>query len=347
MRPDGGDRRLLARDAQSPDWSPDGSRVALVSVRDRNETSCGSNECSIRGEIYFARADGGGLRRLTNNTGDDGEPRWSPDGARLLFASTRNFPEGESPELYSMTPAGGCLTWLTNGTPGSSGGAWRPGPGPRTDAGGCGSLRRKPLVETVPRKAARGSYWLGAGYRGLLLSDFDDDRKGTHFGYDDCGRFRARDCPPGLQVFNTSVCARDAYFGFTQTDTGRVLRRRGALALDLLGDGGGLDVFTGATEVSLRLEANRSATQDRRELGAHLRRLSRFGRPLRRGGRLPPPQVSRGLAAKLRRTVRAKRRYGSSRVAAMRLGIRPGSVRRRLRLAHALGAVRAARCLQR
>ena len=58
MRPDGSDRRLLVRDASSPSWSPDGSRLAYISVGDRNGQTCDSDLCEFRGELYVARADG-------------------------------------------------------------------------------------------------------------------------------------------------------------------------------------------------------------------------------------------------------------------------------------------------
>ncbi len=56
------------------EYSPDGTRVALVSAR------------SGTPEIWLADADGGNLQRLTD-TGDASvaRPRWSPDGAQLAF----------------------------------------------------------------------------------------------------------------------------------------------------------------------------------------------------------------------------------------------------------------------
>jgi TolB protein len=113
----GGEPRTLIRDAQSPAWSPDGGKLAFASVKDRNGRRCGSDECWYAGELYTAKADGSGARRLTANEGDDARPTWSPDGSRLLFTSDRSLPEGDSSEVYSIAPDGTCLTWLTNGTP--------------------------------------------------------------------------------------------------------------------------------------------------------------------------------------------------------------------------------------
>ena len=153
VRPDGSDRRVLILDASSPSWSSDGSRMAFVSFRDRNGQSCGDDLCAYRGELYVARADATGQRRLTRNRGDDAEPAWSPDGSRILFTSTRNFPaREEGRELYTVTPEGGCVTWLTNGAPASSSGDWQPAGGQVADAGGCGAVGRR-AAGRDPRRA--------------------------------------------------------------------------------------------------------------------------------------------------------------------------------------------------
>ena len=172
VRPDGSDRRVLIRDASSPSWSSDGSRMAFVSFRDRNGQTCGDDLCAYRGELYVARADATGQRRLTRNRGDDAEPAWSSDGSRILFSSTRNFPaREEGRELYTVTPEGGCVTWLTNGTPASAAGDWQPAGGQVADAGGCGAVGRRPRVETrVASRHGAPALWLGRSFRGLLLT---------------------------------------------------------------------------------------------------------------------------------------------------------------------------------
>ena len=56
------------------DWSPDGSRLALVSGA----------------RIYTVNRDGSGMRRLrTGTTGRDSSPSWSPDGRQIVFAARR------------------------------------------------------------------------------------------------------------------------------------------------------------------------------------------------------------------------------------------------------------------
>ena len=60
-------------DGRDPAWSPDGRRIAFVSIRDGNS------------EIYVMNADGSGAIRLTDDDSDDAHPAWSPaaaDGAK-------------------------------------------------------------------------------------------------------------------------------------------------------------------------------------------------------------------------------------------------------------------------
>ena len=40
-------------------------------------------------EIYTIKPDGTGLKRLTRSRGNDAHMAWSPDGAQIVFASTR------------------------------------------------------------------------------------------------------------------------------------------------------------------------------------------------------------------------------------------------------------------
>lgn len=61
---DGSGRRFLAQDANDPEWSPDGRRLAFAG----------------RGGIWVASADGSGRRRVTREPrrGLDDEPSWGP-----------------------------------------------------------------------------------------------------------------------------------------------------------------------------------------------------------------------------------------------------------------------------
>ncbi len=61
-----------------PAWSPDGSQIAFLSLRDEpaRPQDCG-DRCNS--EIYVMNADGSGVTRLTNNTAPDWYPLWRPD----------------------------------------------------------------------------------------------------------------------------------------------------------------------------------------------------------------------------------------------------------------------------
>ena len=82
----GDGRRLVLSQALYAAWSPDGRTVAFA--RD----VCPSDDCGTPAggssiELFTARFDGRHLRRLTRNGSYDGEPDWSPDGKRLVYAT--------------------------------------------------------------------------------------------------------------------------------------------------------------------------------------------------------------------------------------------------------------------
>ncbi|HEX5675649.1 MAG TPA: Tol-Pal system protein TolB, partial [Azonexus sp.] len=54
-------------------------------------------------QIYAVNADGTGLQRLSQSSGIDTEPRFSPDGGTIYFTSDR----GGSPQIYRMSANGG------------------------------------------------------------------------------------------------------------------------------------------------------------------------------------------------------------------------------------------------
>jgi Tol biopolymer transport system component len=77
-------------DDRFPVWSPDSQRFAFVSWRAGDA------------EIYAMRADGGGLRALSNNGSSwDTSPSWSRDGERLLYMALQS---GQY-QLYLLTLA--------------------------------------------------------------------------------------------------------------------------------------------------------------------------------------------------------------------------------------------------
>jgi tricorn protease-like protein len=63
-------------------------------------------------EIYRMNADGSHLTRLTNNSVDDTQPDWSPDGTKIAFMS--GVHKGSNLEIYTMNADGSEQTRLTN-----------------------------------------------------------------------------------------------------------------------------------------------------------------------------------------------------------------------------------------
>jgi len=118
----------------SPAWSPDGRRLAYVSLEGRHarvfvqNVGDGKRElmAQFKGinsapawspdgrrlaltlskggnpDIYVLQLDGRGLRRLTQHPAIDTEPAWSPDGRHIVFTSDR----AGRPQVYRMTADG-------------------------------------------------------------------------------------------------------------------------------------------------------------------------------------------------------------------------------------------------
>ncbi|MCC6803546.1 MAG: PD40 domain-containing protein [Anaerolineae bacterium] len=95
-------------DDRLPAWSPDGARIAFVSLREGNA------------EIYTIAPDGGDLVNLTRNPGWDVNPAWSPDGSQIAFFALRD----RYRELYVMDRDGGNVRQLTNAQEVNNGNYW-------------------------------------------------------------------------------------------------------------------------------------------------------------------------------------------------------------------------------
>ena len=57
-----------------PAWSPDGTKIAFASLRDRTP------------HIYVMNAEGTGTRRITDTDQEDEHPSWSADGKTIVFS---------------------------------------------------------------------------------------------------------------------------------------------------------------------------------------------------------------------------------------------------------------------
>ena len=81
-----------------PAWSPDGRSIAWLTYRDDQV------------DILVARADGSGVRHLTDDPANDLRVAWSPDGGRVVYSSDV---DGDH-ELYVLRLADGSTTRLTD-----------------------------------------------------------------------------------------------------------------------------------------------------------------------------------------------------------------------------------------
>jgi Tol biopolymer transport system component len=153
VRPDGSGRRLIARGADQPRYSPDGRRIAFLRSFD----------------LWVSRADGGRARRVSPEAWDVMSHQWSPRGTRLAFV--RNFSKGGS-AIYTVKPDGSGMTRLVKAPQplALSSGAWSPGG--RAIVYTQQSLR--PLVRivrggrvTTLARASHGGTW---SRRGLIAS---------------------------------------------------------------------------------------------------------------------------------------------------------------------------------
>ena len=127
MDADGAHPRPLVRQDgidEYPVWSPDGSRLAFNCTLGRVLPSQVGDF-----EVCVVNADGSGLRRITDAPGISGAGGWSPDGRRVVFASSRDQdPDGVSAcgDLYLMDADGSHLTRLTDGPASDCGPSFTP-----------------------------------------------------------------------------------------------------------------------------------------------------------------------------------------------------------------------------
>jgi dipeptidyl aminopeptidase/acylaminoacyl peptidase len=219
MDSNGGNRTLVTA-AQAgflspPSWSPDGSRLVVVSDRTgstdiwmvdldgSNAVNLTQDEAkdhspawspdgqwivfaslrdSLYWELYIMGADGSDVQRLTWwEDASDLSPSWSPDGSRIAFASKRDG----NWEIYTMDRDGGNLLRVTDHPADDTNPAWSPD-GSRiafeSTREGYAEIYLVPVsggepvnLSNAPYSSEHGPTWSPDGSRIAFYSDLDGE----------------------------------------------------------------------------------------------------------------------------------------------------------------------------
>lgn len=97
--------------------SPDSLTIAYV------VGSYDEQQDKAHSAVWLASLESGQARQFTSGETTDLQPRWSPDGSRLTFVSTRH--EGK-PQIFVMAVAGGEARRLTTAPDGATSPVWSP-----------------------------------------------------------------------------------------------------------------------------------------------------------------------------------------------------------------------------
>ncbi len=98
---DGGNPRTVLQSTQpimSPNWAPDGERLAYVTFE------------NAKAEVYVQELSSGRRNSVASFRGLNSAPAWSPDGKRLALTLSKNG----NPEIYILELASGNLSRVTH-----------------------------------------------------------------------------------------------------------------------------------------------------------------------------------------------------------------------------------------
>ena len=129
------------QEASHPNWSPKGDVIAV--------------QCYAGGtfHIWTMKPDGSNLKQITNGHGDDREPRISPDGSTIAFASDRAF--HGSYDIWTVEIATGKLKQITAAPEDEFGPTWAPDGKSLAFISGTGITGR--AIETIDLASGRQS----------------------------------------------------------------------------------------------------------------------------------------------------------------------------------------------
>jgi WD40-like Beta Propeller Repeat len=89
-----------------PQWSPDGTRIALVSDR----TGKAYDNITNNTDVFVVPASGESLTKISDHDFADESPRWSPDDKQILCASKTAY--HQFPKLYIADSSSGRVSQL-------------------------------------------------------------------------------------------------------------------------------------------------------------------------------------------------------------------------------------------
>ena len=126
----GGPLRAIARNAEQPAFSPDGTRIAMISYRDRLSVETADGPAPV-GELYVIRADGSEPRRLTGPTRPGVAAELESSGSRIAFLRVPGPGGlGFGSLVLQVNPDGTCARRVTGSTARRAsalyGPAWQP-----------------------------------------------------------------------------------------------------------------------------------------------------------------------------------------------------------------------------